>query len=208
MNDVPIVAGDALARAEESLASRFTRVMNATPAAWGPLSDLTLSAAIAGVVLMAGLLLAGQVHDPIRLLPWILAVAAVPLVVAVVASLALRGSRARVVAWLVSVPFPIENLNALLAGVGDDIEVTFAREVTTLPSRAELQPLLEQVSPDVLLIGERADERTLQIRLGVIDSKRNPLRTHHLRWRRFCDLVERVLVPLSHRLPIARILVA
>ena len=58
---------------------------------------------------------------------------------------------------------------------------------------------------DVLLVKERPEERTVEIRLGVIDSPRLPLRSNHQRWRRLLEVVERVLVPLSKTATIEKI---
>jgi hypothetical protein len=70
-----------------------------------------------------------------------------------------------------------------------------------------LQPRLDEVCDDVLLVKERAEESALEIRLGVIDSKKMPLRTNHQRYRRFVEVVERVLIPLSKTARISRVLV-
>jgi hypothetical protein len=56
-------------------------------------------------------------------------------------------------------------------------------------------------------VKERPDERSVEIRLGVIDSKRMPLVTNHRRWTRLVSLVDRTLVPLSKTKPIRKILV-
>jgi hypothetical protein len=95
-------------------------------------------------------------------------------------------------------------LNALLAGLGDTVEIVFAPGAE-LPTRATLQPRLDAVSEDVLLVKERPEERTFAVRLGVIDSKRMPLRTNHQRWRRLVDLMERVIVPLGKNSAIERV---
>jgi hypothetical protein len=131
-------------------------------------------------------------------------VATVPLIVCALLSALLRGSRAKVVSWLCAMPFPVDNLNALLAGLGDTVEIVFAPGAE-LPTRATLQPRLDAVSEDVLLVKERPEERTFAVRLGVIDSKRMPLRTNHQRWRRLVDLMERVIVPLGKNSAIERV---
>jgi len=97
-------------------------------------------------------------------------------------------------------------MNALLAGLGDTIEVHFESGVS-LPTRAVLQPKLDEVSDDVLLVKERPEEGSIEIRLGIIDSKRIPLRTNHLRWKRFVDVVEKTLVPMSKTSPIRKVLI-
>jgi hypothetical protein len=134
----------------------------------------------------------------------VLGIAALPLAANAVLSISLRRSRDRVVAWLCAVPFPVDNLNALLAGLGDTVEIVFAPGAE-LPARATLQPRLETVSEDVLLVKERPEERTLEVRLGVIDSKRMPLRTNHQRWNRFVELMEKIIIPLDKSNAIERV---
>jgi hypothetical protein len=99
-------------------------------------------------------------------------------------------------------PFPVDNFNALLAGTSDGVEVVFAKGVK-VPERAELQPRFDLISDDLLFLSTRLDDRVLELKLGVIDSKRLPLRTNHLRYRRFVELVERILIPLGKVKPIA-----
>jgi hypothetical protein len=193
------------ASAEESVAVRFTRVMNATPSRWGVLSDVTFGAIASAVILVVGLLIAGRVDRAGSFFGVALAVACVPALVSIVASLALRGSRDRVIDWLASIPFEIVNMNALLAGLGDTIEVVFRKGSPPLPERSELQPKLDEVSDDALMIRARVDERLIEIRLGVIDSKKNPLLTNHRRYARLIEVTEKVLVPLHARTPIERV---
>ncbi len=180
--------------------------MNATPSRFGVWTDITAASVLAGALLVCGLFVVRRLSDS-RSLYVALALAAAPLIVSGGFSIAIRGSREVVVSWLASLPFPIENLNALLAGVSDGIEIIF-EPGTDLPSRAVLQPKLEEVSDDLLLVKERPEEQLLEVRLGVIDSKRMPLRTNHQRWKRLLDVVERVLVPLSKTLPIRQVRIA
>jgi len=189
----------------ESIAERFTRVMNATPAPLGVLSDLGAATVLAGMVVTAGFFAVRRAEDTGALYA-VLVLAAVPLVVSMGASFWLRDSRERVVEWLTSLPFPIENMNTLLAGLGDTIEVVFAPGVP-IPSRAELQPELDRISDDMLVTGDRPDEGVLQIRLGIIDSKRLPLRSNHERWKRLVALVEQVVIPHAKSSPVVRIYV-
>jgi hypothetical protein len=179
----------------ERIAEKFTRVMNATPSPRGAWCDLTAASVLSGLLLVVGFFVIRKSNDP-RAVELVLFVAALPLSASFLLSLTLGGSRRAVVRWLASLPFPIENMNAVLAGLGDTIEVVFEPGVEP-PARSSLQPALEAISEDVLYVSERPDERTIEIRLGVIDSKRMPLRTNHLRWRRLVDVVERGLVPLS-----------
>src|SRR5262245_2405685 len=111
-------------RAEESIALRFNRVMNATTSKAGVLSDPPVVAVCMAPLLRAlvGALEAGASQGVVYALGALLAL---PLVVAIGVSIGLMGARARVVEWLSGLPFPVENMNALLNGLGDTIEVTF-----------------------------------------------------------------------------------
>jgi hypothetical protein len=191
--------------ADESVAEKFTRVMNATPSAIGLWSDVAAASALSALIIVVGFFAIRRSTEPVWLYA-VLALAAAPLVASLLVATLLVGSRAKVVAWLGSLPFAIDNLNALLAGLGDTIEVEF-EEGSALPTRPMLQPKLDEVSDDVLLVRERPELRCVEIRLGVIDSKRTPLRTNHLRWIRFVAVVERTLVPLAKTAPIRRVLV-
>jgi len=189
--------------ASESVAEKFTRVMNATPSPLGAWTDLGAASILSGIVLLAGLFAVRQSNRTGSLYT-ALAIAAIPLAASALLSATLRRSRATVVAWLASLPFPIENVNAVLAGLGDTIEVVF-EPGTALPTRPSLQPKLDEISDDVLLVSSRPDERVIEIRLGIIDSKYMPLRTNHRRWKRLVEVVERGLVPLSKAAPIAKV---
>jgi hypothetical protein len=192
-------------QASESIAEKFTRVMNATPSPRGPLCDLTAASVLSGFLLVASLFAIRKSTDSSSLYI-ALGIAAFPLVSSALLSMTLRGSRRAVVRWLASLPFPIENLNALLAGLGDTIEVAF-EPGAEIPDRPSLQAALDAISEDVVYLKERPDERTIEIRLGVVDSKRLPLRTNHARWKRLVEVVERGLVPLSKTAPIRKVLV-
>lgn len=194
-------------QAEESVAAHFTRVMNATPSPWGIYSDFILAGVTAGLIALAGLVVGPRLLRPDLAVAVVIALTAVPFVVSGVASYALRQrSRDRVVDWIAKLPFEIVNLNAVLAGLGDTIELTFQKDVP-LPARSSLQPKLEQISDDLLVTEERPEERLIQIRLGVIDSKHLPQRTNHVRWARLCAIMDRVIVSLHETNPIERIVV-
>jgi hypothetical protein len=189
--------------ANECVAEKFTRVMNATPSPLGPLCDLMAASILSGALVVGGLYGIRRSTDASALYA-VLALAAVPLVASLLLSATLRGSRAKVVGWLGTVPFPVDNLNALLAGLGDTVEIVFAPGVD-LPTRATLQPRLDAISEDMLLVKERPEERTVEIRMGIIDSKRMPLRTNHQRWKRLVALMEKVVVPLGQSRTIERV---
>ncbi len=191
--------------ASESVAEKFTRAMNATPSPIGALSDVMAASVISGAVVAVGFFVIRRSTDSTGLYV-VLAVAALPLLVSLVVLLTLGGSRAAVVSWLASLPFPIENLNTLLAGSGDTIEVVFEASAG-LPPRADLQPKLEAISEDLVYIKDRPELHLVEIRLGVIDSKRVPFRTSHARWVRMVAVVEQALVPLSKTSQIEKVTV-
>jgi hypothetical protein len=176
--------------------------MNATPSPLGPLSDFISASILSGAIIAIGLFVIRRSSDPAALYS-VLGAVAVPFAVCAMVSFKLRGTREKVVAWLTTLPFPVDNLNSLLAGLGDTVELVFTPG-TAMPARAELQPRLETVSDDILLVKERPEERSVEIRLGVIDSKRVPLYTNHQRWKRLCDVTEKVFVPLAKESPIER----
>jgi hypothetical protein len=185
-------------RADQSVATRFTRIMNASTSRWGVLTDPPIVALATGVGVLAllGAMSAGLGDVVVRALG---VVAALPVVVAVALSAALRSARGRVVAWLARQPFPVDNMNAVLNGLGEALEVSFAG---ALPKAEELNPEIEQVHADSFVTGSIEETRTMEIRIGVVDSKRNPAATNHQRFARVVALVERVLVPAHGRYPI------
>ncbi|WP_437910466.1 hypothetical protein WME95_22200 [Sorangium sp. So ce327] len=185
-------------RADQSVSARFTRLMNASTSRWGVLTDPPLVALASGVFLLVFLGALGRDAGPAVARALGVLVFA-PISVALAVSVALRGARRAVVAWLARQPFPVENLNAVLNGLGEALEVTF---VGAAPEAAELNVELDKVHPDAFVTGGVEDARTLDIRIGVVDSKRNPAATNHERYARVRELVERVLVPLAERYPI------
>src|SRR3954454_9421506 len=110
--------------ASESVAERFPRVMQATPSPIGPWCDLGAASVLSALLLVVGLFAIRRSTDPSALYV-ALAIAAVPLATSALLSTTLGASRNAVVGWLASLPFPIEYVNALLAGLGDTLEVHF-----------------------------------------------------------------------------------
>jgi hypothetical protein len=207
-------------RAEESVATRFTRVMNATTSRFGVLTDPPIVAFCTSPLLIA-LLAARQLEAGPTVIEALSALVALPLLLAVVVSLALLGARARVVGWLSGLPFPVENMNAVLNGLGEGLEITF---VGACPSSSELNAELDKVSPDAFVThapdvvpaggegaegkgagGEGAGPQVIEVRIGVVDSTRNPAATNHQRFERLRALVTSVLVPLHQRFQVASV---
>lgn len=195
------------AQAEDSVAAQFTRVMNATPSPWGICSDFVLAGVLGGLIAFVGLLVGPRLLRPETALGIVIGLVAVPFVISGAVSYALRErSRRLVVDWIGRFPFEIVNLNAVLAGLGDTVELTFCEGVA-LPARSFLQPKLEQISDDLLVTAERPEQRLIEIRLGVIDSKHLAQRTNHERWRRLCATMERVVLALHETNPIERVVI-
>ncbi|HEU4536428.1 MAG TPA: hypothetical protein VFS00_20025, partial [Polyangiaceae bacterium] len=137
----------ALEAASERLAERFTRAMNAATSQLGVVTDIPLAAALGSLPFVAGARRALQRGGPdAGALAWF-ALAALPTVALIVVGAWLRlRAREQVVRWLAAQPFPIDNVNGLLAGVGDSFEVVFApRGGARAPGRGELQPRLDEV---------------------------------------------------------------
>lgn len=187
-------------RADESVAARFSMSWNAATSRWGIAGDLVVAS---GCSALAALLLALAVNFHLRWAAWVLGgLAIAPLAVYVVVNVRLRDGRRRVVSWLAGLPFPVENMNSLLAGFGEEFEVYFVRDA---PGRQEVMEHLERVSEDVFVLETHEDQNMIRARLGVIVSKHNP-RQAHLRFARFTQVVERSLIPLHEAHPIERVL--
>ena len=191
---------DARARADESVATRFSRVMNATISPLGALTDPPIIAMITAVLLLA--FLGAMRMDVGGLVPLLGVVAALPVSVAFATSLVLLGGRKRVVEWIATLPFPLENMNAILNGLGESLEVTFEGE---RPSGPDLNAALERIHPDAFVTRHEPEERTVEIRIGVVDSKRNPSASNHARYARLQRIVTEVLVPLATERPIVTV---
>jgi hypothetical protein len=199
----------ALVRAGESVATRFSRLMNATTSPWGALTDPPIVAG-ATAALVATTLAAMRLEASPIVQSSLEFVATAPLVIAVLISVALSGARQRVVGWLASVPFPVENMNLILNGLGEAFEITFRDQ---RPATPELNIVLERVSPEsfvTLAPDGGADEparspRAIEVRIGVVDSKRNPAGSNYQRYARVRRLVEQVLIPLAQQYPIEEV---
>jgi hypothetical protein len=191
-------------RAEESVSTRFTRLMNATTSRWGMLTDPSIVGAATAPPVIA--LIAAVRLEASPLVTTICEiVAATPITVAVLLAIVLRGARARVIAWLAGLPFPLENMNAVLNGLGETLEVTFRDAVPPTP---ELNAALEKVSEESFVSTSElpaGGPPALEVRIGVVDSKRNPAATNHQRFVRVRAIVEEVLIPLAERHPIVEV---
>lgn len=189
-----MTTADAKTRANDAVAERFTRFMNASTSRYGVLADLGVAALAAALplVLIVRQIGAGEVGSPLTFV--FAAIALVPIGIAIGIGFALRGARGEVVAWLERVPLAIENMNTLLVGLGDTFEVVM-RDGKALPTRESLQPALDAISEETLLLETHEAQNLVVIKIGVFDSKRVPLRTNYLRYERFKRIVDEVLVP-------------
>jgi hypothetical protein len=200
-------------RAEQSISAGFTRVMNATTSRWGMFTDPSIIGLCTAPVAVA-LLAAVRLEAAPALITGLEVLVALPVTVAVGLALALRSARAGVTAWLAGVPFPIENMNAVLNGLGDALEVTFRDQP---PEVKALNVALDQVSSDCFVSKSFEDgepvvtgapappSAALEIRIGVVDSTRNPSVSNHRRFLRVQALVTTVLIPLAERHPIVEV---
>src|SRR5262245_17351916 len=100
-------------RADQSISARFTRVMNATTSRYGVLTDPPIVAVLSGVFLIS-MLAALQLGASTTVVYALAGLMAVPIGIALLTMIALLGSRRRVVDWIAGVPFPVENMNAVL----------------------------------------------------------------------------------------------
>ena len=191
---------DALARAQDSVAERFTRAMRATTSRFGVLTDPPIVSAVVGVIVVVAIILFQLGVISPELVPVAYALVATPVVVAIVTSQLLGSARPRLIQWLASLPFGVENTNGLLNGVGQNLLVRFEQ---TIPERDALNALLERVSDDCFALEFASDEPEVEVRIGVADSKVNPAGASFRRFQRVQALVERALVPLHERHPIA-----
>ncbi len=193
-------------RAEQSISARFTRVMNATTSRWGMFTDPSIIGLCTAPVAV-GLLAAIRLEAAPGLVTGLEILAALPVTVAVLLALALTGARSQVVAWLASVPFPVENMNGVLNGLGEALEVTFRDGG---PDVKALNAALDAVSPECF-VSSTFDEApagspaVVEVRIGVVDSTRNPSVSNHRRFLRVQALVAGVLVPLAEGHPIAEV---
>lgn len=218
MADISPARGGARARAEESVAIRFTRLMNATTSRYGVLTDPPIVALSTGLFVIALLAARGLSAGPLVVMV-LSGLAALPVLMAVGMSVGLRGARAKVVDWLAELPFPVENMNAVLNGLGEGIEITFA---DACPSSRELNAELDKVSPDAFVTrapdateasapaeaaaaGGAPEPPMIEVRIGVVDSTRNPAWSNHKRFERVRAVVSSVLVPLHGRFAVASV---
>lgn len=194
---------DAKKRADESVATRFSRAMNAATSPYGFLTDYAVAAALAAlpIVLVVRQASSGALGSPVTVVLVVVAVA--PILIAVVLSATLRGAREQVVDWLAGLPFEVDNVNSLLVGLTDEVEITIEGEA---PDRRELQPLLDKIHDDALVTSSEGS--TIVVKIGVVESKLLPLRSHHQRWVRFRRVVEEFMVPLSKRLKVVGVRVS
>lgn len=195
-------------RAEQSVSTRFTRLMNATTSRWGVLTDPSVVGVCTAPPFVA-LVAAMRMEASPAVIMALEALSALPLFVAIVVSLSLMAARRRVVSWLASLPFPVENLNAVLNGLGESLEITFAGAP---PEVAALNVEADRVSPECFVTRSgpegpesEGEPRWIEVRIGVVDSKYNPSGSNHARYENVRALVSEVLLPLGKKHPITEV---
>ena len=161
--------------AGDLVAARFSRLMNATTSPWGVLTDPPVIAVLTAPLLLT-LLAAIRIDVTAGVQSVLEVLAAAPIIVAVVVGVALRGARQHVVRWLARLPFPIENMNLILNGLGEELEITFCDE---RPATPELNMALEQVSPSSFVTlapdgsaeGRPRGPSAIEVRIGVVEQE-------------------------------------
>jgi hypothetical protein len=189
------------AQASEHVAARFSRVMNACTSPRGYLCDLSLAALFSALPLV--LIVRQAAGDDLRSSTTLLllAIGLLPILISLAISFSLRQAREGVIDWMATLPFPVENMNSLLAGISDEFEVHF--QATDCPlTREELQKLLDPINDDTLATEVDGEQPVASIKIGVIDSRYLPLRTNHQRYERFRRIVGETLVPLHQKHPL------
>lgn len=183
---------------DESLAEHFTMQMNAATSRLGVLSDIPIAFAVSAV-LVVSLVLVDSVLVPLG--PAVIVpIAFAPLLVCAASFVALRGARARVVAWIASVPFPIDNVNAVLSGAGEFFVLEFREG---MPDRDLVVRSIESVCPAGFVVEQDEKRRSMSARFGIEDSRHNPIGTAHRRYLCMRRLVSGPLSDLHKTHPIA-----
>ena len=196
-------------RADGNLVARLSRVMRATCSPWGVLTDpMYVSSATAILVVASAALkdrpLSQRLFGPDSLAAWTV-VCALPAITALVIYLALGAQRRKLVQWLAGLPFEVQNMNALLNGIAQGLDVRFVGEP---PPPDAINPLTEAVHGDCFAVEYNEHEPVVRLNIGVPESKFNPARSNHIRYRRAVRLIDEALVQLSVAHPIALVHVA
>ena len=181
------------------MAPRFTRAMRAATSPHGMYTDPPIVAVGTAVTLMVALAIGMQSDNRIPMAA-LAAVALLPLAVSVVLAVSQLSARDKVIDWLTSLPFAVENMNGLLNGVADRLSVRFA---ATRPDRKTLNAALEAVHEDCFVLEFEGDvDLEVELKIGVLDSKYNPSLAAHRRYRRVRQMITQVLVPIAADHPI------
>jgi hypothetical protein len=191
--------------AAESVAQNFTRVMRASTSRFGALTDPPIVCVLVAAVVVPAIVLGNLALLPDGALWVVVGLAALPVLAGFGVHVALRGVRSEIIDWLAALPFPLENMNALLNGIGHNLVVRFEGPP---PSREHINALLDAVHPDSCCLEVHETEPEVELRIGVVDDKLNPLGANHRRYRRVRALVEQALTPLDQEHPIAWVRVA
>ncbi len=176
--------------------------MNAATSPYGVLSDIPIMfVVLAFVSTSTAWIYTAFSNIPAWVAPTLLSM---PILVCITSHIALRDARKNVLAWLSTLPFPLENVNAILCSSGEHFEITFR---DTAPSRQLLMEQFELASNEVIVLDQDEERNVVTGRFGVIDSKRNPYGTAYRRYTRMRDVVSKSLVPLHEKHAIERILI-
>jgi hypothetical protein len=129
-------------------------------------------------------------------LPFVYVAISLPVLLAIGVNASLSGARKMVVTWLGELPFPVDNMNALLNGVGQHVVVRFGGPP---PEREHLTDLLDEVHTDCFALEFHEAEPEVELVIGVPDSKINPAMASFHRFVRVRQMIDDCLVPLSEQ---------
>lgn len=191
--------------ATERVAERFTRPMRAATSPLGVLTDPPIVCGAIAVVVLASVILYNLDVIGRGRLPLVYAAIAFPIAIAVGVNASLSAARSKVITWLGGLPFPVENVNAVLNGVAQHLVVRFEGET---PTREALTDMLDGVHPDCFALDFHEEEPEVELVIGVPDSKVNPAGASHQRFLRVQHMIDGCLVPLSADHPIMWVRVA
>lgn len=203
--DDSLVSGDSTSIAPSpvetcptTIADRFSPAMNAATSRYGVWCDVSVVFVLVAVL---GVLLAG-LYTAFPSLPVVIAVVtlAIPVAISAYWHVALRNARGRVLDWVTTIPFEMQNLNGLLCGAGEEFEICFKE---ALPSRETVMVKLSSASTDSFVLEIDEESRVVRGRLGVLTRKFNPYGEAYHRFSRLQVVCEKALVPLHREYPIA-----
>lgn len=191
-------SGPTREEAASRVAERFTRIMRATMSPYGMLTDPPLVWAAMAVVAVPSIVLGNLALLPEGSIKWVVALIASPPLTGMAIYLVLAKARDRAIDWLMSLPFTLDNINALLSGAGTGLLLRFDGPT---PSREVLTELVDSVHEECFALEFHPDHPEVELRIGVADSKLNPAMANHRRFQRVRAMLD-ALISMSEKHPI------